>query len=116
MLIIMEQKYLAKIPFDIIINHIMPYTYNVQNKELLYDIKNFVEDLNLIENCYLFDYNYIMLYRDLVGFYEYKFNNRYCDFINEINKKYIKAVRIIWGILTPKLRTEFINKYILEDV
>ena len=114
MLIIMEQKYLAKIPYDIIINHIVPYTYNVQSKELLYDIKNFVEDLNLIENCYLFDYNYCILYRDLLNFCKLKFNNKLFN-MNYVNKKYLKNIRFLWGTLTPKLRTGFVNKYVLED-
>jgi hypothetical protein len=109
----MELKYFAKIPFDIIINHILPYTYNIQSKELLYDIKNYREDLNLVENCYLFDYNYVILYRDLGEFYEFKFNKLIN--IGQLNKKYWKKIRFIWGKLTPKLRTEFINTYILED-
>ena len=110
----MNQKYFAKIPFDVIINNIIPYTYSVQKRELLHDIRNYTEDLNLIENSYVFDYNYIILYRDLLNFCKLKFNkliNMY-----RLNKKYWKKIRFIWGKLTPKLRTEFINTYILEDV
>jgi len=32
---------MKKIPFDIIINQIIPYTYNIQPKSLLEDIKNY---------------------------------------------------------------------------
>lgn len=32
---------MEKIPYDIIINHIIPYTYNIQPKILLEDIKNY---------------------------------------------------------------------------
>lgn len=111
----MNQKYLAKIPFDIIINHIIPYTYSVQKRELLYDIRNYTEDLNLIENSYIFDYNYAILYRDLLNFCKLKFNNKSIN-MHHLNKKYWKKIRFIWGKLTPQLRTEFINTYILEDL
>jgi len=59
---------LQRIPMDVMINHILPYTYEPQPKTLLQDIKNFVEDFNLVENCYAFDYNYILLLRDLLTF------------------------------------------------
>lgn len=32
---------MKRIPFDVIINHIIPYTYNVQSNILLEDIKNY---------------------------------------------------------------------------
>jgi len=59
---------LQRIPMDVMINHILPYTYEPQPKILLQDIKNFVEDFDLVENCYAFDYNYILLLRDLLTF------------------------------------------------
>ena len=38
---------------DIIINHILPYTYETQPRELLQDIKSYIKDLNIIENYYI---------------------------------------------------------------
>jgi hypothetical protein len=32
---------MQKIPFDVIINHIIPYTYNIQSSILLEDIENY---------------------------------------------------------------------------
>ena len=32
---------IQKLPFDVIINHIIPFTYSTQSKELIYDIKSF---------------------------------------------------------------------------
>lgn len=59
---------LQRIPMDVMINHILPYTYQVQPNALLQDIKTCVNDFDLVENCYAFDYNYILLLRDLVTF------------------------------------------------
>jgi len=59
---------MERIPFDIIINHIIPYTYNIQPTTLLQDIKNYytikTELINeeydtkiikneLLANCYM---------------------------------------------------------------
>jgi hypothetical protein len=46
---------LRRIPDDVIINHIMPYAYNVQDKRHLYDIRNFYTDYKLID--VMFNYN-----------------------------------------------------------
>jgi hypothetical protein len=44
---------LTNIPFDVIINHIIPYTYNIQSPLLLEDIKNYyVVKKILMENIY----------------------------------------------------------------
>lgn len=40
-----------QIPEDIV-NRIIPYTYSVQNKELLYDISHFINSKNYIINVY----------------------------------------------------------------
>ena len=129
---------LSKIPDDIIINHIIPYTYNIQPKEILMDIKSFYVDYNIINNVYMFDYNGIILLRDLLFFneiYEYKklinifkkhifFKNYsntqiYNYIINniELNIKIntIRKVRCLIGILTPFQRTKFINNFIIVD-
>ena len=48
----------SKLPMDIIINHILPYTYQMQPIKLLQDIKSYIKDLNIIKNYYLcYDYN-----------------------------------------------------------
>ena len=39
---------MEKIPYDIIINNIIPYTYNIQSNLLLDDIKNYY--INKIKN------------------------------------------------------------------
>jgi len=129
---------LRKIPDDIIINHIIPYTYNIQPKELLMDIKSFYIDYNIINNVYIFDYNNVILLRDLLFFteiYEYKklinifkkhiffknyLNTRIYNYIInniELNIKIntVRKVRFLIGLMIPFQRTQFINKFILID-
>jgi hypothetical protein len=57
-----------RLPLDVVMNHIIPYTYEPQPKKLLRDLKNNIEDYGLLENCYAFDYNYVILFRDLILF------------------------------------------------
>ena len=57
-----------RIPEDIIINHILPFTYRLQHKELLRDIKTYVEDFALVEQYYTDDFNTVFLLRDLITF------------------------------------------------
>jgi len=47
-----------KLPMDII-NHIIPYTYCLQKKDLLADIKNYSETKTLLSNNY---YNYWIIF------------------------------------------------------
>ena len=51
----MNQKLMNRLPTDII-NHIIPYTYNLQNKDILSDIKNYVESKNEIFQSYQKNY------------------------------------------------------------
>jgi hypothetical protein len=48
------REVIAKLPMDIIL-HIIPYTYQLQNKVLLSDIKSYTETKTLLSNDY---YNY----------------------------------------------------------
>jgi len=55
------QNLINKLPDDIIINHIIPYTYNLQDKTLLDDIKNYNQTkfiiLKLYQNYWLDEMN-----------------------------------------------------------
>lgn len=110
--------------------YIIPYAYNIQNKELLMDIKTYLNDFSIVESFYFFDYNdHILLYDILL--YLTNINNlniltRYCVNININFKKILntqlihqynkpRLLKIIWGLLTRTERTEFINIFILEE-
>jgi hypothetical protein len=96
--------YLRKIPNDIIINHIIPYTYQTQTKNLLLDIISFKKDFDIIKNIYTFDYNFNILLQDLLLFYEDELD-LFLSISNLTNKK-------LWGLLSISQRTHFINKHI----
>jgi hypothetical protein len=56
---------IKKIPTEIIINNILPYTYETKPTDLLLDIISFRTDYNIIINLYSFSYNYRILLFDL---------------------------------------------------
>ena len=64
----MEIELWKKIPVDVFINHIMPFTYKKQDTNLLNDIRNFVFDYRMIINYYFFDLNEYCLLVDLISF------------------------------------------------
>lgn len=96
--------YLRKIPNDIIINHIIPYTYQTQTKNLLLDIISFTKDFDIIKNIYTFDYNFNILLQDLLLFCDDELD-LFLSISNPTNKK-------LWGLLSIYQRTRFINKHI----
>ena len=80
----MKQTYydkMQRIPFDIFINHIIPYTYKTQSKPLLEDVKNhFIIKSTLL--CY--DYAYSM--KDLL-LLQYYMNKQKINNFLEVSKE-----------------------------
>ena len=77
-----------KIPYSILFENIMPYAAKPQPPELLRDIRSFNTDLGIINNLYHTQYNYVMLYTDLMYFV----NNRSLS-SNETNPNYDNILR-----------------------
>ena len=130
---------------DIIINHIMPYTYKPQYKLLLFDIRSFTKDFQFVKDVYYTEYNSEILIYDLITFcnnnmapvygidmkYEYVLKRNYllnlkCHrelveyiftnvHVNLIFKTENK-IKFLWGIMTPPERMRFIYKYIMEFI
>lgn len=125
-----------KLPIDIV-RYIIPYTYNIQNKNLLVDIKNYSKTKTKLYNIY---YNYWILalgeeepedknwiindiFRHLNNYQ--LFEMRYSKYIYDIFtrnicikdiKKYIKnfekktvntQINIFWGLFTSEERDLF---------
>ena len=74
------QKLIDKLPFDVIINHILPYTYNPQPNNLLIDIRSYYADYKLVESVYMTQHNEWILLHDLIKFCRHCINPyRYVD-------------------------------------
>jgi len=99
----MTFKYLHKLPIDML-RYILPYTYNTQSKELLLDIRSYVEDYKLVESIYSTQYNYNILLCDLEIFL------KMLDIENNYNYDNIDTFR---GILDNRVETTYLlsNQY-----
>ena len=133
--------YTHRIPYYVIHKHIIPYTYLPQPKALLRDIRNYIQDINLIESVYLTQYNEFILLSDLFLFHG--FNYTMSDISTNLaslfkrhvvfqNKKHIElypylrsmnvsnrrhsTVKFIWGLMSPEERNTFINDYLLDNM
>jgi hypothetical protein len=139
----MEINYIQKLPEDVIINHIIPYTYQVQPRRLLSDIHSFVNDYTLVESIYMTQFNQHILLHDLLQFCcinlypsygmenlfdgilrrhcsisgkseEYLINMVRLNFHRNVELQTERKIKFIWGLLTRQERTQFINKYLLD--
>ena len=133
--------YKYRIPYYVAHKHIIPYTHLPQSKELLRDIRNYTQDIKLIEDIYFTQYNEIVLLTDLLQFHGYNFNinyisnslgvlmnrhvklkhkdmidlNNYMVTINHPSRRR-QTINFIWGLMTPEERNKFINDYLLDNM
>ena len=132
--------YKYRIPYYVVHRHIIPYTYLPQSKGLLQDIRNYTQDIKLIEDTYYTRYNEFILLTDLLLYHGYSYNLNYIsnsllalmnrhiqlkhkdvidlnNYIITITKssKRKRNIKFIWGLMTPCERNEFINKYLIDD-
>lgn len=121
-----------KLPEELINNHIMPFAYNIKDKHHLIDIRSFVRDYNILENLYFTDFESVILLNDLYLFLFESKKYIFSRFINMKGKNNLeicyheiiffkrndvhteRKIRLIWGLLTPFERTQFINKFIID--
>jgi len=110
---VIDEKYIRKIPYDVIINNIIPYTYNPIPVELMIDIYSYKKDLNMIKNIYAFDYNYGVLFHDLLYYINYIIDENYAvngnDFIMPQCEKILRRNFMISKMNKIKIVT-FVNK------
>jgi len=116
---------MKRIPIDIIINHIIPYTYNIQPNLLLEDIKNYHKIKTILtDDKYDID---VIKHEILAVFYtnKQKLNNilhRHFQ-INLQNYDYNiiygysrnTKFNILFGLFSIEERTQF-SEYILKDL
>lgn len=107
----MTFKYLHKLPIDML-RYILPYTYNVQSKELLRDIRSYIEEYALIDSVYSTQYNYNILLCDLEIYL------KMLDVENNYNYDNIDGFRdIIHNVINNRIETndilshQYYNRY-----
>jgi hypothetical protein len=137
------EKLWKKIPVDIFITHIVPYTYQKIEPSLLNDIRNFNCDYKMIINYYYYDLNEYCLISDIILFCNNSMPLSYrvdATFLYILNRsimynnlspdkkyKYIEdkfiynlttrtelKIKFLLSLLTERERTAFINDYILQ--
>lgn len=133
--------YKYHIPYYVAHKHIVPFTYLPQSKELLRDIRNYTQDINLIEDIYYTQYNEFILLTDLLLFHNYSYNlnyistslgylmnrhiklknkdmidlNNYMEIIKKPSRRK-RTIKFIWGLMTPEERNNFVNDYLLHNM
>ena len=111
--------YMIRIQFDVVINHIIPYTYNVQSNILLEDIKNYytIKKILLDEK---YDTN-IIKHDILAVFYDntpklstilhrhFQMKLKKMDYKNIYNLSNNKRFNILFGLFTKEERIYFLE-------
>uniref|UniRef100_A0A6C0EQ46 Uncharacterized protein n=1 Tax=viral metagenome TaxID=1070528 RepID=A0A6C0EQ46_9ZZZZ len=113
---------MEKLPFDIIINHIIPYTYNIQAKLLLEDIKNYYEIKKILMDD---KYNTNIIKRELLSvlysktkatrIWSRRFQVNSKEYNYKILYKYSQNTRfnILFGLFSKQERI-FFSEYIKQ--
>jgi hypothetical protein len=140
-----NQQLWKKIPLDLLYNHIIPYTYQKIDTNLLNDIRNFFHDYRIIINYYYFDMNEYFLIHDLLLFcsnggisfkitqdnslinffnrniifkklpLNTKYNYIQLNFYHNLTSKVEQKIKFLFSLLTPNERACFINKHIIDE-
>ena len=151
-------KRIQNLPLELRLWCIIPYTYQLQNKELLRDIRTYHTDKNILDNVYGTQYNNNILLHDLKQFCllteiplyivlynpdevnnvsiedlplcftiwsryyanqqldNVKLMNEMIPFItSRIDSSLYSKIQFIFGLLTVEERTQFIERYILDN-
>uniref|UniRef100_A0A6C0B8Q2 Uncharacterized protein n=1 Tax=viral metagenome TaxID=1070528 RepID=A0A6C0B8Q2_9ZZZZ len=131
-----------KLPEDVIINNILPFTYKPQNPVLLEDVRGFYIDKQFLENLYYTEFNDTILLYDLVRFCNSGLTSNSINpsfetilrrnpilsnksttfivsyilssFVTSVTHNVMTKIKILWGILTPRERTSFINRILFN--
>jgi hypothetical protein len=136
MAIIENEKLWRKIPYDVFINHIIPYTYQKIDSNLLNDIQNFIHDYRIILNYYSFEMNEYFLIHDILVFLisdeitidflnrNVMFKNLSLDkkyeyiqqhFQNNLTSKVDQKNKFLLALMTPSERARFVNQHIITE-
>jgi hypothetical protein len=114
---------MERIPFDIIINNIIPYTYNIQPKLLLEDIKNYYTvKSKLMDDKYnifsvkleilVFFYHKPFIFNNILNRH-YQINLKKYNFNNIKKYSLDKKFSILFGLFTKEERINA-SEYVLN--
>ena len=116
---------MERLPFDIIINYIIPYTYNIQPTLLLEDIQNYYKIKNILfDNKYDTDiikhelFAVLHMNKKLDNIFSRRFQVNLKKYnYRKIMYKYSQNTRfnILFGLFTKEERDRF-SEYILKDL
>ena len=84
----LKNENIKLLPYDVIINNIIPYTYNLQNKDHLQNLRSFKKDYKMLYDLTAFSYNDTIILTDLIRFC----NNNIAP-IYDIEEKYENILR-----------------------
>jgi hypothetical protein len=121
-----------RLPDDIIMNHIIPYTYSTQPVSLQEDIHDFKTSfpqiIQIYTGIYGTRYGLNLLHLDIIRFTSpprvlYDVMKRHFNLRNASSQRIHQIIigfrnvyrktKMIWGLLTPRERTHFFNEYTL---
>jgi hypothetical protein len=115
---------MKRIPIDLIINNIIPYTYNVQSKILLDDIKNYYTmkeilmnkkyDTNMIKHEILSVFYHDEYKLSTILYRNFQMKSKKKDFNIIYNFSNNKIFNILFGLFTKEERILFLE-HILQD-
>jgi len=116
-----NEKLWAKIPYDVFINHIIPYTYQKIDSNLLNDIQNFLRDYRIILNYYSFEMNEFFLIHDILVFlYQRRFETAPLrgDIVQSVTGNLVEVssaerIEIFNGVISDEITIEFLNRNVM---
>lgn len=107
----LERRLLLKLPEEIIVNHILPYTYSPITFELSQDIKDYVGNITKLNMLYSTTHTHIVLFRCLITYL--RLISRLSENIF-ISQKFIEIMSR--HIMLQKCSHEQVSQYILKRI
>ena len=107
----LDRRLLLKLPEEIIVNHILPYTYSPITFELSQDIKDYVGNMTQLNALYSTTHTHIVLFRCLITYL--RLISRLSENIF-ISQKFIEIMSR--HIMLQKCTHEQVSQYILKRI
>ena len=99
----MEYNIMKSLPYYLVHRCIIPYTYELQPKQLMMDIRSFSTDFSFIDNIFAYNYTSSIMFNDIV---------HYCDVINRridninVNYQLPKCMHVLRRFISLRSKEE----------